>query len=758
MDRQPLRRHSTRSIDIISGGVFLNLPVPDFGSGLGGTGANRMNNSLLTLLQVVAYSAQVLPEHGLVIVSWNTAFLCAAQETGAAATSFDEWQWTGNRCVGTAPGASTLSAEAFSLNLPVPDFGSGLGGTGANRMNNSLLTLLQVVAYSAQVLPEHGLVIVSWNTAFLCAAQETGAAATSFDEWQWTGNRCVGTAPGASTLSAEAFSLNLPVPDFGSGLGGTGANRMNNSLLTLLQVVAYSAQVLPEHGLVIVSWNTAFLCAAQETGAAATSFDEWQWTGNRCVGTAPGASTLSAEAFSLNLPVPDFGSGLGGTGANRMNNSLLTLLQVVAYSAQVLPEHGLVNVSWNTAFLCAAQETGAAATSFDEWQWTGNRCVGTAPGASTLSAEAFSLNLPVPDFGSGLGGTGANRMNNSLLTLLQVVAYSAQVLPEHGLVNVSWNTAFLCAAQETGAAATSFDEWQWTGNRCVGTAPGASTLSAEAFSLNLPVPDFGSGLGGTGANRMNNSLLTLLQVVAYSAQVLPEHGLVIVSWNTAFLCAAQETGAAATSFDEWQWTGNRCVGTAPGASTLSAEAFSLNLPVPDFGSGLGGTGANRMNNSLLTLLQVVAYSAQVLPEHGLVIVSWNTAFLCAAQETGAAATSFDEWQWTGNRCVGTAPGASTLSAEAFSLNLPVPDFGSGLGGTGANRMNNSLLTLLQVVAYSAQVLPEHGLVNVSWNTALLCAAQETGAAATSFDEWQWAGNRCVGTAPGASTLSAEAFS
>ncbi|KAK8757620.1 hypothetical protein V5799_004748 [Amblyomma americanum] len=329
-----------------------------------------------------------------------------------------------------------------------------------------------------------------------------------------------------------------------------------------------------------------------------------------------------------------------------MNNSLLILLQVVAYSAQVLPEHGLVNVSWNTAFLCAAQETGAAATSFDEWQWTGNRCVGTAPGASTLSAEAFSLNLPVPDFGSGLGGTG------------KVVAYSAQVLPEHGLVNVSWNTAFLCAAQETGAAATSFDEWQWTGNRCVGTAPGASTLSAEAFSLNLPVPDFGSGLGGTG------------KMVAYSAQVLPEHGLVNVSWNTAFLCAAQETGAAATSFDEWQWTGNPCVGTAPGASTLSAEAFSLNLPVPDFGSGLGGTG------------KVVAYSAQVLPEHGLVNVSWNTAFLCAAQETGAAATSFDEWQWTGNRCVGTAPGASTLSAEAFSLNLPVPDFGSGLGGTG----------------------------------------------------------------------------
>ncbi|KAK8779547.1 hypothetical protein V5799_019113 [Amblyomma americanum] len=633
-----------------------------------------MNNSLLILLQVVAYSAQVLPEHGLVNVSWNTAFLCAAQETGAAATSFDEWQWTGNRCVGTAPGASTLSAEAFSLNLPVPDFGSGLGGTG------------KVVAYSAQVLPEHGLVNVSWNTAFLCAAQETGAAATSFDEWQWTGNRCVGTAPGASTLSAEAFSLNLPVPDFGSGLGGTG------------KMVAYSAQVLPEHGLVNVSWNTAFLCAAQETGAAATSFDEWQWTGNPCVGTAPGASTLSAEAFSLNLPVPDFGSGLGGTG------------KVVAYSAQVLPEHGLVNVSWNTAFLCAAQETGAAATSFDEWQWTGNRCVGTAPGASTLSAEAFSLNLPVPDFGSGLGGTG------------KMVAYSAQVLPEHGLVNVSWNTAFLCAAQETGAAATSFDEWQWTGNRCVGTAPGASTLSAEAFSLNLPVPDFGSGLGGTG------------KMVAYSAQVLPEHGLVNVSWNTAFLCAAQETGAAATSFDEWQWTGNRCVGTAPGASTLSAEAFSLNLPVPDFGSGLGGTG------------KVVAYSAQVLPEHGLVNVSWNTAFLCAAQETGAAATSFDEWQWTGNRCVGTAPGASTLSAEAFSLNLPVPDFGSGLGGTG------------KMVAYSAQVLPEHGLVNVSWNTAFLCAAQETGAAATSFDEWQWTGNRCVGTAPGASTLSAEAFS
>lgn len=580
----------------------------------------------------------------------NNSPLCAGQTINLTATPVAgaTYSWTGpnsftsNVQNPTIPAATTLAAGVYTVRATVA------GCTSANG-----LTTVTVNPIPASPTPGSNSPICAGSTLSLTATTIAGAT------YNWSGpNSFVSalqnpTIAGATTLASGVYSVNVTV----AGCTGT-----NSTISVTVNPIPASPVVGSNSPL--CAGQTLSLTASPVAGATYTWNGPNAFTSNLQNPTIVGATTLAAGTYTVKALVAGCTSP-NGTGV------------VVVNPAPAAPTAG------GTSTLCAGSTINLTASNIAgaTYNWTGpNSFTSTTqnpsiPGASILATGIYSVTATV----AGCPGPAGT---------FSVTVYGIPGSPTVTATNPSCigQTLFLNSQTVTGAT------YSWNG-------PGGFTSSAQNPTL-TPVTPAMAGTYSVLVSVMGcGSSASTVAVIVNPTPAAPTAGSnsPLCSGSTINLTASNIAGAT------YNWTGpNSFTSTTqnpsiPGASTLSAGFYSVNVTVAGC-TGPIGTTSVAVNNAPI-----------VTPNSNSAICAGQTLSLTANTIAGAT------YSWSGPNSFSstlqnpTIPAVTVLANGTYSVfaNVggcigPVATINVTVNPTPAapSASNNSPICALQTISLS----------------------------------------------------------
>lgn len=581
----------------------------------------------------------------------NNSPICAGQTINLTASPIAgaTYSWTGpntftsNVQNPTITGATTLAAGVYTVRAVVA------GCTSPNG-----LTTVTVNPIPASPTPGSNSPICAGSTLSLTASTIAGAT------YNWTGPNAFSSAlqnptiPAATTLASGVYSVNVTVA------GCTGTNSTISVTVSPIPAAPTVGSNSP-----LCSGQTLSLTASPVAGATYTWNGPNAFTSNLQNPIIAGATTLAAGTYTVRALVAGCTSPIG-TGV------------VVVNPIPAAPTAG------GTATLCAGSTINLTASNIAgaTYNWTGpnsftsNVQNPSIPGATTLATGVYSVNATVA------GCTGPNGT-------FSVTVYGVPGSPTVTATNPSClgQTLLLNAQTVTGAT------YSWNG-------PSGFTSSVQNPTL-TPVT---AGMAGTYSVLVSvmgcGSSASTVAVIVNPTPAAPTAGSnsPLCTGSTINLTASNIAGATYNWTGPNTFTSNVQNPTIPGATTLAAGVYSVNVTVAGC-TGPIGTTSVAVNNAPI-----------VTPNSNSPICAGQTLSLTANTITGAT------YSWSGpNTFVSTlqnptipavtiaANGTYSVFANVGGCIGPVATINVTVNPTPAatSASNNSPICALQTISLSA---------------------------------------------------------
>lgn len=560
--------------------------------------------------------------------------ICAGSTLSLTANTIGgaTYNWTGPNSFSSAlqnptiAGATTLATGVYSVNVTVA------GCQGPNGTISVTVNPIPAVPTAGNNSP-----ICSGQTINLTASPVTGATYSWTGPNSFTANIQNPTIPGATTLAAGVYTVRATV---------AGCNSANG--LTTVTVNPIPASPTPGSNSPICAGSTLSLTAATITGATYNWSGPNSFTSNVQNPIIPAATTLATGVYSVSVTV----AGCSGT-----NSTISVTVNPIPVAPTVGSNSPLC--AGQTLNLTATPVAGATYTWNGPNSFTSNLQNPTIAGATTLAAGTYTVRALVSGCTSA-NGTGV------------VVVNPAPVAPTAG------GTSTLCAGSTLSLTASTIAgaTYSWTGPNLFSstlqnpTLPGAPIAATGMYSVTATV----AGCPGPAG---------AFSVTVYGVPASPTVTATNPSCLGQTLFLNSQTLPGAT----YSWNG-------PGGFTSSLQNPTL-TPVT---AGMAGTYSVLVSvmgcGSSASTVVVIVNPTPAAPTAGSnsPLCSGSTLNLTASNIAGAIYNWTGPNSFTSNVQNPSIPGATTLSAGIYSVNVTVAGCTGPIGTTSVAVNNAPVVT------------------------------------------------------------------
>ncbi len=575
------------------------------------------------------------------------------------------YNWTGpntftsNTQNPSIPGASTLSAGIYSVNVTVGGC-TGPIGTTSVAVNNA-----------PNVVPNSNSPICAGQTLSLTANTIAGAT------YSWSGPNTFSSSLQNPTIPAVTMAANGTYSVFANVGGCIGPVAIMNVTINPIPAAPSASNNSPICALQTISLNIGTVAGATYSWTGPNTF-----TSNIQNPTITNASTLAAGVYSAYVNVLGCNSPAG-------------LTTVTVNPAPAAPTAG------GTATLCAGSTLSLTASNIAgaTYNWTGPNSFTAStqntsiPGASTLATGVYSVNATV----AGCPGPAGT---------FSVTVYGIPGSPSLTATNPSCigQTLSLTSASVSGAT------YSWSG-------PNSFTSSVQNPTL-APVTPAMAGTYSVLVSVMGcGSASSTISVIVNPTPAAPTAG------SNAPLCAGSTLNLTASTIAgaTYSWTGpntftdNIQNPTIPGASTLATGVYSVNVTVAGC-AGPFGTVNVTVNN----------IPAAPTPTANSPICVGSTLILSANTIAGATYNWSGPNSFTASTQNPTIPGATTLASGVYTLNVTVA------GCTGPNSTVSATVSPIPAAPTAANNTPICAFQTLSLTASTVPGATYTWVGPNSF--------------------------